>query len=195
MTKIPTILLFPGAYHHWDAYAPFIQVLSSKGYSVDGQSLATLDDARKGLADDIAIMKTHLSRLIDQEGKDVVAVFHSYAGIPGGQAIEPRWSLTERCAKGEKGGIVGIIYIAAFIPRKGVNTVQMYEGVTITYTEADVRIEPEMMIELRKFANTSEQFATGLVTALPSEATHSMYEDVDPVAVPAIIAGLGKHSV
>ncbi|KAL8765573.1 MAG: hypothetical protein Q9209_007404 [Squamulea sp. 1 TL-2023] len=51
-------------------------------------------------------------------GKEIVVIMHSYSGGPGAMAAEGL-SLAERRAAGRIGGIVGLIFISAFIAKDG----------------------------------------------------------------------------
>lgn len=46
-------------------------------------------------------------------GNDVLVIMHSYGGFPGGAACEGLLK-TERVKRGQKGGVVGVVYVSAF---------------------------------------------------------------------------------
>jgi hypothetical protein len=121
----PTILIIAGAYHHWSALQPFTDALENAGYPPAGETLRSVGSTRP-LEDDVQMIQSQLERLVAVEGKDVVAVFHSYAGIPGGVAVKG-WSKADRTARGEKGGVVGLIWLASFIPRVGHSLASLLE--------------------------------------------------------------------
>lgn len=60
-------------------------------------------------------------------GKEIVLVMHSYGGMPGGAAAYGL-SKQERSAVGLRGGIIGLVYIAALIARQGDALVDMMGG-------------------------------------------------------------------
>lgn len=51
-------------------------------------------------------------------GREVVLIMHSYSGGPGAEAAKGL-SLAERRAAGRPGGIIGLIFIAAFVAEEG----------------------------------------------------------------------------
>ena len=128
MDSLPTIVLVPGAFH----IAPIMDVLSFQlreiGYNTQTFGLVTVDRPKVTVQDDvIALVGQVLSPLIEQQGKDVLLYLHSYAGFPGSTAIEGL-SKSERLAAGKKGGIIGLIYQSAFIPKPGDTLLEMIGG-------------------------------------------------------------------
>lgn len=70
------------------------------------------------VADDAAyIQKRYLDDLISQ-GKEVVVVMHSYGGIPGTESVKGR-TRRDMTAQAKKGGVVALIYMAAFLISAG----------------------------------------------------------------------------
>lgn len=51
-------------------------------------------------------------------GREVVLIMHSYSGGPGAEAAKGL-SLAERRAAGQPSGIIGLIFIAAFVAEEG----------------------------------------------------------------------------
>lgn len=51
-------------------------------------------------------------------GREVILIMHSYSGGPGAVAAKGL-SLAERRAAGKPGGIIGLIFISAFIAEEG----------------------------------------------------------------------------
>lgn len=67
---------------------------------------------------DVAAIRACLTRLVEEEEKEVVLVTHSYSGLPGGEA--PRGlGLKERKEKGLKGGVKRLVFAMAFIAPEG----------------------------------------------------------------------------
>ena len=62
-------------------------------------------------------MRSAMAPHIDA-GNDVLLVVHSHAGFPGAAALSAQ-SKRDREARGVKGGIVGVVFLAAFIPLAG----------------------------------------------------------------------------
>lgn len=76
----PTILLVPGAWQPSDAFDPLRQLLTRKGYesvAVDHPSVGG-EPADQTLDTDVSSLRNTLSRLIDDQYKEVVILLHSY---------------------------------------------------------------------------------------------------------------------
>jgi hypothetical protein len=116
--NLPTLVCFAGAFHTTDYLSTFVSKLAEDGFTVQCHSLPSVGNGSVGLANDVAAMATVLDGLIDGQGKDVVPILHSYAGIPGSVVIEGR-SKSARANQEKSGGIVGVIYIGALLPREG----------------------------------------------------------------------------
>ena len=73
------------------------------------------------------------------EGNDIVMVMHSYGGECGGQAV---MGLTkaERKREGKKGGIIGLIYMTAFMIPRGRSLTDAMGGVLPRWITLDVRL-------------------------------------------------------
>ncbi|PLB54024.1 alpha/beta-hydrolase [Aspergillus steynii IBT 23096] len=80
----------------------------------------------KTLTDDISSLKSVLTRLVE-ESKDVIVVGHSSGGISASGAVEGLLK-TDREAAGKKGGVVMIVFMAAFVLDKGQSLLDMLGG-------------------------------------------------------------------
>lgn len=79
----PTILLVPGAWQPSDAFDPLRQLLAQRGYesvAVDHPSVGG-EPADQTLDTDVASLRSTLTRLIDNEAKEVVVLLHSYGTL------------------------------------------------------------------------------------------------------------------
>ena len=102
--------------------------LTEAGCNVQSLGLPTVNNLKLTVKDDVnAIKRMLLHPLIEQQGKDIVLYFHSYAGFPGSTAIAG-YTKAERLAEGKRGGILGLIYQSAFIPKPGDTLLQMIGG-------------------------------------------------------------------
>lgn len=114
--KKPTILFIPGAWHRASCWDLVRAALHEKGFQTAAIELPLnnptelSDDA---FARDVDAIRAEHGRLIDEEGREVVQVMHSYSGCPGSEALKGRAKKEE----GEKGGggVVGLMYCAAFM--------------------------------------------------------------------------------
>ena len=75
--------------------------------------------------EDTAIVRKALESLILSESKTVVLVMHSYGGVAGTNAVSGL-EATTRQQRGEKGGIVHCLFLAAFLVPKGNSLIRMF---------------------------------------------------------------------
>ena len=123
-----TFVFVPGAFHV-DAHLNILGgELQKAGFNTRTIGLATVNHPKLTIKDDVALMLAALlNPLIVEQGKDVVLYLHSYAGFPGSAAIQGL-SKQARMAKGQSGGIIGLIYQSAFIPLEGDTLLKMIGG-------------------------------------------------------------------
>ena len=133
-----TVVLVPGAFHVDSAMDLLGGQLAQKGYNTRTWGLKTVNAPNVSVSQDSALLAQGiLEPLIAQQGKDIVLYLHSYAGFPGSSAIAG-YSKAERSAKGLQGGILGLIYQSAFIPKDGNTLVQMIGGNYAPWQAPDV---------------------------------------------------------
>ncbi|KAB8336721.1 hypothetical protein FH972_021030 [Carpinus fangiana] len=120
MSPNTTLVLVPGAWHSPASYAPLIAVLKTPPYAslfttVTAVALPSVDSRPRGQtswAADVAAVRAALVAAIDT-GDDVWLLMHSYGGAPGTEAVQGL-TRTERAARGASGGVVHLVYMAAF---------------------------------------------------------------------------------
>ena len=121
MASKPTIAFVPGAWHLPLHYAELTDLLQTAGYETVIQKNPSCDAAdplaADTQADADAVRNNVLLPLIDA-GKDVVLIAHSYGGSPAAAAATGL-SKSELSVAGRSGGIIGLIWIAAFIAQEG----------------------------------------------------------------------------
>ncbi|KAG6354626.1 hypothetical protein INS49_004644 [Diaporthe citri] len=102
-------------------YGRLISALEASGYEVHCPRLLSVNEARPpnaGLSDDSALIRSYVESLV-RAGRSVAAIGHSY----GGQVISNALyglGVDARAAKGLKGGVSHLIYMAAFAVPEGV---------------------------------------------------------------------------
>ncbi|KAL8938658.1 MAG: hypothetical protein Q9216_003778 [Gyalolechia sp. 2 TL-2023] len=101
--------------------------LEEAGYTAHIQGLVTVNQPKNSIQNDVVAIEEVLRLLVEKQGRDVVLYLHSYAGFPGSVAIKGL-SRTERLATGKRGGILGLIYQSAFIPKQGDTLLKMIGG-------------------------------------------------------------------
>ncbi|KAI1424667.1 Alpha/beta hydrolase fold-1 [Xylaria sp. FL1777] len=117
--RLPIIFFVPGAWHSPWVFDGVRSILSARGFGTETSSLATVGsaDSSVGLSNDAAKVRSALTKLIDN-GKEVILVVHSYGGVVASNAVQGL-GIEQRTGNGVQGGIVMILYLAAFaIPTK-----------------------------------------------------------------------------
>ncbi|KAI4176277.1 MAG: hypothetical protein LQ343_001015 [Gyalolechia ehrenbergii] len=171
--------------------------LEQSGYRTRTWGLVSVDRPDLSVKDDIAALTNGLLRpLIVDEHRDIVLYLHSYAGFPCSAAIAGL-SKSERSAKRQEGGIVGLVYQSAFVPIEGDTVLGMLGGKPVAWQELNVSPSDRYSTSnngLRGKKNlTSHKHDTGLMKALtPKEI---FYNDVpEPLATEAS-KGISDHSL
>ena len=137
-----TIVLVPGAFHVASSIDLLSLRLQETGYDTCTWGLTTINNPAASVTDDVFhLAQDVLKPLIEVEGKDVVLYLHSYAGFPGSAAIAG-FAKAERVAVGQKGGIVSLIYQAAFVPKEGTSLNGMIGGDYPPWQDPDVSSHP-----------------------------------------------------
>lgn len=121
----PSIIFIPGSYILLPVYQPLLDAISTAGYEIRGIHPPTVgvssrqgrDGPARSMYEDAAVISQEAEKLADQ-GKDVILMGHSYAGIPMSQSTEGLGK-KERKAQGKPGGIVHLAYIACLVPALG----------------------------------------------------------------------------
>ncbi|EAW12309.1 alpha/beta hydrolase [Aspergillus clavatus NRRL 1] len=127
---LPTVVFVPGAWITPAFYGPFLKALTDLGYPVvyaDYPSLEPSDPVTADCKTDAEAISRILLPLIEDEGRDVLLVMHSYAGMPGAAAAKGL-SKTERTQGGQSGGVLGMVFIAAFLVPEGLSCAGLQGG-------------------------------------------------------------------
>lgn len=174
VSQKPTIVFVSGAFHKVESYAPTTDLLKQDGYDVTGVTLASVDQdpPQPNWDEDIAgIRNAALSAI--KEGKDVVAVAHSFAGLPVSDAMKGL-SKAEREKAGLKGGVVRLVYITAGVVEVGGFSQQPFNGQPHPW----MRLEPDNRAYMKS----------------PEIAAELFYNDVDPEIAKVMVEGLKSQS-
>ncbi|KAL4894837.1 Alpha/beta hydrolase fold-1 [Aspergillus ambiguus] len=134
----PTVVLVPGAWHTAACYSRLEPFLNAHGYpteSVNHPSIGA-EPPTKTLADDVASVRAVLSRLIDDEGKTVVLLGHSYGGVVVSNASDG-FGVETRAQQGKQGGIAVVMYLAAFALQNGVSLFDALGGKWLPWMKFD----------------------------------------------------------
>lgn len=106
-----------GAWHTPFHYNGLLRAFNDAGYEAVCPLLPTCNNAvppNKTLADDVALIRRTVEQL-RAEGKEVVAVCHSYGGIVATQALNGL-------------RLKRLIYLSAFVPRRGEGLAGIFGG-------------------------------------------------------------------
>ena len=121
----PTVLLVHGAWHNTSCWDPTRAELKKLSYPTEVVPLKSSGNAVTTHLEDTAIIREALESLIVSEGKTVILVMHSYGGVAGTNAVHGL-EAAARQEKGEKGGIIHCLFIAAFLVPKGNSLIGMF---------------------------------------------------------------------
>ncbi|PYH90714.1 alpha/beta-hydrolase [Aspergillus ellipticus CBS 707.79] len=124
-----TIVVFaPGAWSSSSSYDDFRTMLDQRGissFAMDHLSNGA-EPPTKGLGDDSRHLRKFLTDFADQ-GKKILLVGHSYGGMVI-SAASAGLGLAERSKAGQHGGIICLVYMAAFVVPRGNNLKGMFNG-------------------------------------------------------------------
>ncbi|KAI1178978.1 alpha/beta-hydrolase [Nemania sp. FL0916] len=121
----PTIVLVQGSFQIKEVYSKLVNALEARQYPVVHSQLPTLtghdepDFASKDLQTDAAAIQNVLKHLIEDEGRRVVLLMHSYGGLVGNEAAVEELTWAKRSSLDLPGGIIYAFYVAAFVLTKG----------------------------------------------------------------------------
>ena len=137
----PAFVLVPGFFSPKESYAKVVDLLSSKGYEslpTDLPTAAGGGDHAPSMSDDANSIHDAAASLADQ-GKDVVLVAHSYSGIPVTESVRGLLEV-DRAREGKRGGIVALVYIAAFMIGEGESAATSGKGGTSEWITLNVSL-------------------------------------------------------
>ena len=134
-----TVVLVPGAFHVDSAMDILGAQLQQKGYNTRIWGLKTVNKPNVSVEKDSTLLAEGILVPLVEQGKDIVLYLHSYAGFPGSAAIAGL-SKAERSAKGLQGGVIGLIFQSAFVPKNGNTLLQMIGGNYAPWQDPDVSL-------------------------------------------------------
>lgn len=133
----PTILIVPGGWHSASVYSHFAAQLESLGYPTATTSLPSVNSTSPKTAtctEDSNALRKELLSLIEIDETDVVILAHSYGGIPAGGAAH---GLSKTSRDDKKGGVLGLIFMSAFVVPAGISLLEYLGGKHAPYLVAD----------------------------------------------------------
>lgn len=131
----PSILLIPGSFALPALYDGLVGTVAANGYEIKALHPPSvgLDSGcgREGplpsLYDDAAFIASEIEKLAD-DGKDIVAIAHSYGGSPLSECAKGLGK-EEREKRGKKGGLVRLAYVSCLVPAVGLSPISLLGGV------------------------------------------------------------------
>ncbi|KAK8065915.1 hypothetical protein PG997_012662 [Apiospora hydei] len=122
----PTIVICSGAWPLELLFQPLIQAFKAIGQDAIckvPQSYPAVDPKNPPERNyDSVFLRTQVLDPLLEEGEDVVVFMHSYGGVYGPESLDGT-SKKERMAKGLQGGVVAVIFAAAYIASEGVSAI------------------------------------------------------------------------
>ncbi|GCB17156.1 pyrethroid hydrolase [Aspergillus awamori] len=120
--NLPIIVIVPGAFGTPQGFEKLLPHLTEAGYATHPGSYPSCnpsDPANVSSPQDIAHLRDNvLLPLLNEEGKDVVIIAHSYGGVVAGGAARGLAKGT-RTTQGQSTGVIGLIYVVGNITLDG----------------------------------------------------------------------------
>lgn len=161
-SRSPTVVLIPDAWHSPIHYVMLLAEIESAGYATSSARCPSCDStdpyAQTVTTDASSIRQTLLLPLINK-GRDIVLIMHSYGGCPGAMAAKGL-SKAELQASGRPGGIIGLVFICAFVAHEGQSLLSSLPG---------ERLGPWAVDYVSRSLHSSESYrvsGNGLICAL-----------------------------
>lgn len=146
--KKPTVVIAHGAWQPLDIFTSFAEQLVEVGHQVEVVALPSIDHDDlpvPGLREDCEAVAETLSRRAD-EGEEIILLCHSYGGLVGSCAVEGQDVAYRKTKLGKKGGVVLIIYMAAFMIPRGKSLLEMLGGSPAEWMDVQVCQPPQISL-------------------------------------------------
>jgi hypothetical protein len=134
----PTIVFAPGAWYPPTVFDGITKKLNEHGYNCHTIAFPSIQQATtvQDLQPDIAAVRSIVEPEVNA-GREVIIVSHSWSGLPVASALDGlEWSDLENA--GKKGGVIKLVYIAAFIPQVGESLISAFGGTPPPWYVLDV---------------------------------------------------------
>lgn len=128
MSESPVFVFVPGAWHAADTFDVVRDLMHKRGLATEAISIPSVGafPPDKGLHADIEHTHAVLKEMVES-GHQVVVVNHSYGGMVGAGAVEGL-GYSQRCKVGLPGGVIMVVWMAAFVTPKGKSVKDMLGG-------------------------------------------------------------------
>ncbi|OQV01256.1 hypothetical protein CLAIMM_06644 [Cladophialophora immunda] len=184
MASKPVILLVPGSFTISAMYYPLQDILVEEGYEVYVNNLPSASrngpEAPASLSDDAKFFSNIIGMVADQ-GKDIVVLGHSYGGLVASESAKGH-SKAERYARGLKGGIIRIIFLAAIVLQEGQSLLghqgQLPPSIIKTDEYGFMRLADPALSGTRMYDGWPEERAVAWARAAPKQSALSFASPV-----------------
>ncbi|KAG6358951.1 hypothetical protein INS49_012471 [Diaporthe citri] len=153
--NLPTLVLVPGAFGTPAGYDKLLPYFEQTGLPTVAGSYPSCDPddpaSATAVKDITALREIVLLPLIEQQGKDIVILAHSYGGVVAGGAAKGLDKPT-RTSQGHTNGVVGLIYVAGNMTLEDESLLEAVGGAYPPFIKLDkpskglALIEPAMEI-------------------------------------------------
>jgi hypothetical protein len=128
MSVNPVFVFVPGAWHTADSFDVVRDLMHNRGLATEAISTPSVGafPPDKGLHADIEHTHAVLKEMVEA-GCQIVLVNHSYGGMVGAGAVKGL-GYTERRKAGLPGGVIMVVWMAAFVTPKGKTLMDMLGG-------------------------------------------------------------------
>ncbi|KAF3021636.1 hypothetical protein E8E14_014132 [Neopestalotiopsis sp. 37M] len=181
MSNKPEIVIVPGAFGTPAGFDELAKHLHAAGLMTHAAAYPSCNPTSRGddpaaasSANDIAFVREQiLLPLVNDAGKDVVVLTHSYGGVVGGAAARGL-DRQSRAAAGLPGGVVGLIYVVGNITLENESLFEAVGGAYPPFIQVD---KP----------------SKGLAVIEP--AMDVLYNDLDPSLEPELAPNMQPHAL
>jgi len=185
-SRKPSIVFVAGAFSRFDAYTLTTNILEQEGYEVTPVTLPSVGASppHETMTEEVSTIREATMKRLD-EGKDVVLVMHSWAGVPGSEAMKGL-SKAAREKDGLKGGVVRLVYLTAVVLEVGLHGQSFMGGEPFPW----MRLEADKRVYVRDpvafFSELNAETQKSMIEKLEShswgpfitETTYAAYRDI-----------------
>lgn len=135
-TPKPHIILMHGAWHTPLTFTSLTARLNTLGYTTSTPFLPSVNSTAPvpDTSADVALIRDEITRVLDEEGKNVILVPHSYGGIPTSDACSGLGTAARR-AQGQATSVTHIVWLAAFNLLEGQTLLDARLGIEASFLD------------------------------------------------------------
>ncbi|KAF2421125.1 alpha/beta-hydrolase [Tothia fuscella] len=176
MSSKPTVIVVPGAWHTSEGWKSVSDHFTTAGYpfiGIEKPSVSLGPTYIQNFDPDVEAVRSEIAKAAN-DGKDIVVLMHSYGGVPGSAACKG-FSKEDRAKEGKKGGVIRLVYVAAFALDEGVSLASLGNSKSSRSSQWSI-------------IDDSGEFAT------VADGNYRFYHDVDPAIADENSAKLQHHA-